>query len=219
MSGLPAWTGVRAVVLDIDGTLVDSAEGIVAGFRHALTAVGVAVPSDATLASDLGPPLTVLLPAYWVPRERLDEAVAAYRAFYFREGLQRATPYEGVADVLTGLAGRYLLGTATAKRTDTARATLEAHGLASTFGVVNGLADDHPSKAATLAQTLELLGGVDPAAAVMVGDRRSDIAAGQVVGTRTVGVLWGYGSRAELEGAGADVLLEHPRQLLELLPG
>ena len=104
MSGLPAWTGVRAVVLDIDGTLVDSAEGIVAGFRHALTAVGVAVPSDATLASDLGPPLTVLLPAYGVPRERLDEAVAAYRAFYFREGLQRATPYEGVADVLTGLA-------------------------------------------------------------------------------------------------------------------
>ena len=84
---------------------------------------------------------------------------------------------------------------------------------------MNGLADDHPSKAATLAQTLELLGGVDPAAAVMVGDRRSDIAAGPVVGTRTVGVLWGYGSRAELEGAGADVLLEHPDQLLELLPG
>ena len=53
----------------------------------------------------------------------------------------------------------------------------------------------------------------------MVGDRRSDIVAGQAVGTRTVGVLWGYGSRAELEAAGADVLLEHPRQLLELLPG
>ena len=171
VSRLPAWTGVRAVVLDIDGTLVDSAEGIVAGFRHALTAVGVPVPSDATLASDLGPPLTVLLPAHGVPPERLDEAVAAYRAFYLREGLQRATPYDGVADVLTGLAGRYLLGTATAKRTDTARATLEAHGLASAFGVVNGLADDHPDKAATLAQTLELLGGVDPAAAVMVGDR------------------------------------------------
>ena len=219
MSPLPAWTDVRAVVLDVDGTLVDSAEGIVAGFRHALAAVGVPVPSDATLASDLGPPLTTLLPAYGVPPERLDEAVAAYRAFYFREGLRRATPYEGVADVLTALAGHHLLGTATAKRTDTARATLEAHGLASPFRVVNGLADDHPSKAATLAQTLELLGDIGPAAAVMVGDRRSDIVAGQAVGTRTVGVLWGYGSRAELEAAGADVLLEHPRQLLELLPG
>ena len=84
---------------------------------------------------------------------------------------------------------------------------------------MNGLADDHPSKAETLAQTLALLGDVDPAAAVMVGDRRSDIAAGQAVGTRTVGVLWGYGSRAELEAADADVLLEHPRQLLELFTG
>ena len=219
MSGPTAWTGVRAVVLDVDGTLVDSAEGIVAGFRHALTAVGVAVPSDATLASDLGPPLVTAFPAYGVPAERLDEAVAAYRAFYFREGLHRAAPYEGVAEVLAGLAGRYVLGTATAKRTDTARATLEAHGLASHFEVVNGLAEDHPSKAATLAQTLQLLGDVDPAAAVMVGDRRSDVVAGQAVGARTVGVLWGYGSRPELVAAGADVLLEHPRQLLELLPG
>ena len=51
----------------------------------------------------------------------------------------------------------------------------------------------------------------------MVGDRRSDVVAGRAVGTRTVGVLWGYGSRAELEDAGADVLLEHPRQLVDLL--
>ena len=51
----------------------------------------------------------------------------------------------------------------------------------------------------------------------MIGDRHTDVAAGRDVGTRTVGVLWGYGSRAELEGAGADVLLEHPRQLADLL--
>lgn len=219
MSPLPAWTGVRAVVLDVDGTLIDSAEGIVAGFRHALAAVDVPVPSDATLASDLGPPLVSLLPAYGVPPERRDEALAAYRDFYLREGLHRAVPYPGIPEVLTALAGRHLLGTATAKRTDTARATLEAHGLASPFRVVNGLADGRPSKAETLAQTLDLLGDVEPVTAVMVGDRRSDVVAGQVVGTRTVGVLWGYGSRAELEAAGPDVLLEHPRQLLELLPG
>jgi phosphoglycolate phosphatase len=214
-----AWPDLRAVVLDIDGTLLDSADGIVAGFRHTLEAVGVEPPADATLRSDLGPPLLTLLPALGVPMDRLAEAQAVYRAFYFREGLHQARPYDGVVEGLTTLAARFPLGTATAKRTDIARAILEAHGLAPFFTVVNGLADDHPTKAETLAQTLELMGGLDPADVVMVGDRGSDVAAGLAVGTRTVGVLWGYGGRAELEDAGADVLLEHPRELVDLLLG
>lgn len=219
MSPLPRWTGVRAVVLDVDGTVVDSVDGIVAGFRHALEAVGVTPPGDDVLRSDVGPPLVTLLPALGVPSGRLAEAVAAYRTFYLHEGLRRATPYEGVLDLLERLGEEYALGTATAKRTDVAVAILEAHGLARCFEVVNGLADDHPTKAATLAQTLQLLGGIDPTEAVMVGDRHSDVAAGRAVGTRTVGVLWGYGSRAELEDAGADVLLEHPSELADLLLG
>ena len=210
-------SGLRAVVLDVDGTLLDSADGIVAGFRHALESVGVVPPDDATLRSDLGPPLATLLPVFGVPDDRVDEALAAYRAFYLREGLQRATAYAGVVDALSTLSDRVPLGTATAKRTEVGRAILEAHGLDGYFAVVNGLGDDHPTKAATLAETLELMGGLDPAGVVMVGDRGSDIAAGQAVGTRTVGVLWGYGSRAELEGAGADALLEHPHQLVDLL--
>ncbi len=213
----PAWRDLRAVVLDVDGTLLDSADGIVAGFRHALGSVGVTPPDDATLRSDLGPPLATLLPALGVPAGRMPEAQAAYRAFYLHEAITRAKPYDGVTEVLTALAARHPLGTATAKRTDVARAILEAHDLASYFTVVNGLDDDHPTKAETLAETLGLMGEHDPARSVMVGDRRSDIAAGQAVGTRTIGVLWGYGSRADLESAGADVLLEHPRELLDLL--
>ncbi len=143
--------------------------------------------------------------------------MTAYRAFYFREGLHQATVYDGVVEVLSALGARFPLGTATAKRTDTAVATLEAHGLDAFFAVVNGLGRDHLDKATTLTRTLELLGDVAPADAVMIGDRRSDVTAGQAVGTRTIGVLWGYGSRAELESAGADVLLDHPRQLVDLL--
>ena len=81
-------------------------------------------------------------------------------------------------------------------------ATLEAHGLSGFFSVVNGLGEDESSKAQTLTRTLQLMGGLDPAEVLMVGDRGSDIVAGRLVGTRTVGVLWGYGSRAELEARG-----------------
>ncbi len=217
MSPLPRWTDVRAVVLDVDGTLIDSADGIVAGFRHALESVGVASPGDAALRADLGPPLVSLLPALGVPAERLPDALDAYRTFYLADGLRQATPYEGIVDVLGTLAGRFALGTATAKRTDVALAILEAHELAHFFEVVNGLDDDHPTKAETLTRTLELMGGLDPATTVMVGDRHSDVAAGRAVGARTVGVLWGYGSRSELEAAHADVLLDHPSELADLL--
>lgn len=213
------WADLRAVVLDVDGTLLDSADGIVAGFRHAVESVGLGAPDEAVLRADLGPPLAELLPALGVPADRLDEAAAAYRTFYLREGLQRATPYEGVPQVLASLHSVLPLGTATAKRTDVARAILERHALAGFFAVVNGLGDDHPTKAATLTETLQLMGDLDPATAVMVGDRRSDVVAGQVAGTRTIGVLWGYGSRAELEDARPDVLLEHPHQLVDLLLG
>jgi phosphoglycolate phosphatase len=213
------WRHLRAVVLDIDGTLLDSADGIVAGFRHALASVGVVPPDDATLRSDLGPPLAQLLPVFGVPADRIDEALASYRAYYLREGMQQATAYDGVVDALTALQARYPLGTATAKRTEVGRAILETHGLDASFTVINGLGDDHPTKAETLTQTLELLGHVEPAAAVMVGDRRSDVVAGQAVGTRTIGVLWGYGTRAELEDAHPDVLLKHPDELVDLLLG
>jgi phosphoglycolate phosphatase len=54
---------------------------------------------------------------------------------------------------------------------------------------------------------------------VMVGDRHSDITGARACGVRTVGVLWGYGSRAELADAGADILLEHPGQLVDLIAG
>lgn len=219
MSRPPRWSGVRAVVLDVDGTVLDSADGIVAGFRHAVASVGLTPPGDDALRSDVGPPLVTLLPALGVPPERLAEAVAAYRSFYLHEGLHQARPYDGVREVLGRLGGQLRLGTATAKRTDVAVAILEAHGLAGCFDVVNGLADDHPTKAATLTQTLDLLGGIDPAEAVMVGDRHSDVAAGQAIGTRTIGVLWGYGSRDELEAARPDVLLEHPDELVDLLLG
>ena len=219
MSPVPRWSGVRAVVLDVDGTVLDSVDGIVAGFRNALASVGVTPPADDVLRSDVGPPLVTLLPALGVPPERLAEAVAAYRSFYLHEGLHQARPYAGVREVLERLGAELSTGTATAKRTDVAVAILEAHGLAGCFDVVNGLADDHPTKAATLTQTLDLLGGIDPAEAVMVGDRHSDVVAGRAVGTRTVGVLWGYGSRSELEDAGADVLLEHPSELVDLLLG
>lgn len=188
-----------------------------AGFRHALTSVGFAAPSEDELRSDLGPPVGDLFAGLGVPRDRMEPAIAAYRAYYREKGMQQARVYAGIPELLDRLGTSAVLGTATAKLTTVVTDFLSLHGLIDHFAVVNGTDDTHHTKTETLTRTLELLGGPDPGQVLMVGDRHSDIAAAHACGVAAVGVLWGYGSPAELEKSGPDHLLGHPAELLDLL--
>jgi len=205
------------VVFDIDGTLIDSAAGIVAGYQYALASVGFAVPTEKVLRSDLGPPVGALFTTLGLADAQLGAAVAAYRRFYAETGIHQARVYAGVPELLERLRGRGLaLGTATAKLTPVARDIVDLHGLGEHFTVVNGTDDAHPTKTETLTRTLELLGEPDPATVWMVGDRHSDIAAAQACGVHAVGVLWGYGTAAELAVTGADHLVATPAEVSQL---
>jgi phosphoglycolate phosphatase len=204
------------VVFDIDGTLLDSATGIIAGFQHALRSVGFEPPDAATLRLDLGPPVGQIFTALGLPAADLEAAVLEYRAFYLAQGMQQSTPYDGVIAVLDALSlAGVTLATATAKRTEIARAILDHHGLTHYFTVVNGVDDQHHTKTATLGHTLQLLGRPSSDQVVMVGDRHSDITAAQNCGVLPIAVTWGYGSVDELRTAGAD-LIDQPGQLLDL---
>jgi len=211
--------GSQAVIFDIDGTLLDSADGIVAGFRHALQAMGLTPPEEAVLRSDVGPPVGQFLTSAGVGADRLGEAVATYRDFYARDGMRRSSVFPGVPELLDRLRQQEIaLGTASAKRVDVAHAILDHHRLADRFTVINGGTDARPAKTDTLRETLRLLG--DPenqGEGIMVGDRASDVAAARDCGIGAVAVAWGYGSLDELAEAAPDALLELPQQLLELL--
>ncbi len=197
------------VVFDIDGTLLDSASGIVAGFAHALRAVGFDPPDEHTLRSDLGPPVGEIFTRLGLPAESVDEAVRVYRTYYLTSGLQQSSPYDGVITLLDRLqAAGVVLATATAKRTDIAHAIIDHHGLDRYFAVVNGTDDLRSSKAATLAHTLEQLGGPVVDRVIMVGDRHSDVTAARACGALPVAVGWGYGSADELGATGARVITE-----------
>jgi len=202
----------------VDGCLLDSADGIVAGYQHALASVGFPVPTEAVLRSDLGPPVGTLFTTLGLAEVELERAVAAYRRYYAEEGMHRSGPYPGVVELLAELTGRgIVLGTATAKLTPVAQAILDLHGLSGSFAVVNGTDPTHHTKTETLTRTLELLGDPDPATVVMVGDRHSDIAAAHACGVVSVGVCWGYGSRDELSASEAHHLVDSPEELLGLL--
>lgn len=208
---------VPTVLLDLDGTLVDSEPGILSSCRAALAALGHDPEPSLDLSGIIGPPVEDVMALLLAPYgdTRVDEAVAAYRADYGRRGLFDSRPYPGVGEALAALraAGARLV-LATSKRREFAERILAHIGLDGLFAAVHGSepggALDH--KPELIAHILARH-GLAADCCVMVGDRRYDIAGAHANGMRALGVLWGYGGREELESAGADDLVAEPRGL------
>ena len=206
-----------SVLLDLDGTLIDSYPGILASCVAALRALGHEPDETLDIRRAIGPPLEdvmqVLLQSYG--DDRVGEAVAAYRQHYGESGLLGSVPYPGIGGSLeemkrTGL--RIYL--ATSKRAIFASRILDHLKFAAYFDGIHGSVpggelDHKPELLAHILSKHDL----SPSRSLMVGDRRYDISGAHAVGMRGLGVLWGYGTRDELETAGADQLVDSPADL------
>jgi phosphoglycolate phosphatase len=216
VTSLAAGIRPQLVIFDLDGTLTDSAPGIVASFRHALAAVDAEVP-DGDLADRLvGPPMHHTLATLGLG-DRADEAVAAYRADYTRRGWSMNRLYDGVTDLLGDLrAAGVRLAIATSKAEPTARRILEHFGIAGEFDVIAGASPDgtRAAKADVLAHALEQLGPL-PDRVVMVGDRAHDVDGAAAHGIATVVVGWGYG-RSDFDAPLATPPVAHVATVAEL---
>lgn len=205
------------VLLDLDGTLMDSAPGITASAAHAFRTLGLDVPDAATLRSFVGPPITDSFPGHGVPPGRVDEAVAAYRSVYADGGMYDATVFDGVPDALRALRGAgCTLAVATSKPEAYARPICERFGLAPLVDAVFGapLDESTSTKADVIEHALTELGlprpgSPDAGPVLMVGDREHDVHGAAVHAVSCLGVTWGYAADGELERAGAVALVDH----------
>jgi phosphoglycolate phosphatase len=206
-----------SVLLDLDGTLIDSYPGILASCLAALRALGHRPDESLDIRRAIGPPLEdlmqTLLQSYG--DDRTDQAVAAYRQHYGESGFLGSVPYPGIGKFLEEIKRAGLrIYLATSKRAIFAESILDHLKFATYFdgiyGSVPGGELDH--KPELLAHILSRH-GLSPSHSLMVGDRRHDISGAHAVGMRGLGVLWGYGSRDELETAGADRLVDSPADL------
>lgn len=209
------------VLLDLDGTLTDSAPGIVASARAAFVALGLAVPDEATLRTFVGPPIVGSFAAHGVAPERMAAAITAYRDVFAETGMWQNSVYPGIPAALAALrgAGATLLVT-TSKPTGFARPITERFGLADAVdGVFGAPPDDVPSSKATVIgealASLAARGGHDPASTLMVGDREHDVHGAAAHGIDTLGAAWGYALPGELELAGAVGVVERPADLAD----
>jgi phosphoglycolate phosphatase len=214
-------SSARSVLLDLDGTLVDSQPGIFASCSAALRALGHDPGEAQDIKRAIGPPLEDMLQALLQARgdDRIGEAVAAYREHYGQSGLLGSEPYDGISGALQEMQRAGLrIYLATSKREVFARRILQNLKLATYFdgiyGSVPGGELDH--KPELLAHILSEQ-DIDASHSLMVGDRRHDIVGAHAVKMRGLGVLWGYGSRDELEAAGADQLVERTTDLARMV--
>jgi phosphoglycolate phosphatase-like HAD superfamily hydrolase len=183
------------VIFDLDGTLTDSADGILASFRHALAAVGAEVPAGDLATRVVGPPIHLTLSGLGLG-DRADEAIAAYRADYTSRGWAMNSLFDGIPQLLADLqAAGVRLAVATSKAEPTARRILEHFELAEHFDVIAGATVDgtRSSKSEVLAHALGQLQPV-PERVLMVGDRAHDVEGAAEHGIDTVVVGWGYGA-------------------------
>jgi phosphoglycolate phosphatase len=184
----------QLVIFDLDGTLTDSADGIVSSFRHALEKIGASVP-DGDLASRIvGPPMHQTLRAMGFGAHA-DTAIAAYRADYTARGWAMNSVFDGVEQLLDDLrAAGVRLAIATSKAEPTARRILAHFGLDDRFEVIAGASVDgaRATKADVIAHALEQLAPL-PERVLMVGDRSHDVEGAAAHGIDTVIVGWGYG--------------------------
>lgn len=211
-----------AILLDLDGTLIASEPGILSSCRAALRSLGHDTDPRMDIASIIGPPIEDVM-RYLLQQfgdDRVAEAVDAYRQDYGARGLLLSEVYDGIEEALGAMSQWANLYLATSKRETFARRILANKGLDSLFTGIYGSTpagdiDHKPELIAHIIRVNEL----HPDRCVMVGDRRYDIAGAHANSVRAIGVLWGYGTRDELESAGADQLINRTQELAEIALG
>jgi pyrophosphatase PpaX len=211
---VPRWS---SVVFDLDGTLVDTIGLIIESYQHAFrTVMGTEVP-EARIRSWIGQPLIRCFRE--ASLEHADSLFDTYSAWNAENTERLAGPYAGVDAMLRDLAAAGVrVAVATSKRLEPTRTALTLCGLDGLVDTLVTMEDTarHKPDPAPLLLALDRL-GAPPHDAVYVGDAAVDVRAANAAGMAGIGVLWGAGSREDLEAAGAAAVVVTVEQLRELL--
>ena len=203
-------------IFDLDGTISDPAVGIGRSLNFALQHYGYPAIRESDVSQFIGPPLDQSFASIVGSSspEHIGALVAKYRERYADLGYAENVIYPGITEALRALdAVDMPLGLCTSKRADFADSILRLFGIRQYFRFVSG-GDIGVRKSDQLASLLTK--GVIATSSIMIGDRAVDILAAKANDLKSVAVLWGHGSLAELRGASPDALLEFPHELMGL---
>ena len=209
----------EVLLFDLDGTVTDSGPGIMKGFEYAINKIKGEDFEKGNLRRFVGPPLeSSFSDILGFDEDETKRAVENYREYYFDKGIYENEVYEGIEKVLGELKDRgKKLSIATSKNTNATEIVLKYFDLNKYFDfVATSNFADRKTKSDVIRYALDHFSGTDKSKILMIGDRLHDVNAANEIGLDSVGVLWGYGDREELEKAGATYIIEKPEELTDI---
>ncbi len=213
----------KYLLFDLDGTLVNTEEGIVNCVIHALSGMGITVSDKTVLRCFIGPPIYESFEKFCnIDKEEAKKAVAVYRERYKTLGVYECTAYEGIADTLKILKNKgYVLGVATSKPEVFANKILEKEKLSQYFDCVTGATLDGTRDAKTLVikEALKRMNikSDELDSVLMIGDRLHDIIGAKECGIDCMGVRYGFAKEGELTQYGANIIVDTTKEIAIML--
>ena len=209
----------NVILFDLDGTLTDSAEGVIRSVQYMQEKMGMKVWETADLKFVVGPPLMkTFTEDFAMDTETAEKAVVVYRERYTTIGMFENKVYDGVEEMLAALKAKgKRMGVATSKKEELAVEILEHFGIAQYFDVIGGDKREigRNTKAKVMEYVLEAL-QAEKEDVIMVGDRLFDIEGAHALGVPCIAVEYGYGDREEFEAYGADYIVATTQDVVDL---
>ena len=212
---------MKAILFDLDGTLIDSSEGITKSTQYALAHYGIIENDLSKFYKFIGPPLVASFKKYYdFPEEQAVEAVAVYRERYNKIGLFECSLYPGVRECIEKLKAQgYLIGMASSKPEVSCRRILEHFGILELFDDVVGATFDGriDTTEEVLNEVMRRWSDVPKDEMCLIGDTMFDVEGANQVGIRTVAVTFGFGNVQEMVEAGAVAVCDDMEKLPDIV--
>lgn len=211
----------RAVILDLDGTLLDTLEDLTDSVNHALVQFGYPPRTLPEIRRFVGNGAVKLLERALpctLPQEQFDAFYRCYDAYYTAHGQDKTRPYDGAPELLRELRARGLFTAVLSNKQDKAVRILCAHYFPDLLDMATGPTAERRTKPAPdgvvyIAETL----GVRTDEILYVGDSEADVQTGRNAGVKTVAALWGFRDRGTLEDAGASLFAKRTEDILKFI--
>ena len=208
------------ILFDLDGTLIESAEGVRLSLAHAMEALSLPCPDLSDYTKYVGPPEDTMRGMCAVPEPLIPKAMQEYRDYYDEVAIGKNKLFDGVAEMLTALheAGCQL-AICTSKNEPVAGYVARTMGLDRLIDAICGstLDGSRKDKVDLIPYAMESLGCTDKAKAVMVGDTHFDAKGAALCGVNFLGVTYGYGTKEGMAACGAIGFADTPGELLKHL--
>ena len=210
----------ETVIFDLDGTLAQSAPGVFQCVTEALQRMNKPIPDEATLRKFIGPPLChSFIHFCGMTQEEADIGVAHYRDVYLNGGIYNNSTFPYIMELLQNLKEHGAkLCVATSKPEPMAKIVLDHLKVTPFLDYMAGadLDERHSNKTELIEKGL-LHCNTKPNHAVMIGDTHFDAHGAKHANTNFIGVLYGYGTRKEMEQEGATQFVEIAKELQSIL--